>query len=171
MSITEPKKRGRPKKLPAAERIANALDITNDHIVNVENKLVTVNETPNNKKSLSVDIKDDYNFSRNNIKDLLEKGNKLLNNAIELAENDESPRSFEVASNLVKILIDGSRELLAVQKDLANLEKETIAVPLLNANSSNENSEKMEIVFEGTSLDMLDVLEEIRRKKKEKHNG
>jgi uncharacterized protein (DUF3084 family) len=54
----------------------------------------------------------DYDHSRSNLKDLLEKGQEALLHALEVAKQSEHPRAFEVVGNLVKQLADVNQQLM-----------------------------------------------------------
>jgi hypothetical protein len=54
----------------------------------------------------------DIELARKNIKNIIEKGDESLNEMIELAKQSESPRAFEVASGLMKTLLDANKDFV-----------------------------------------------------------
>jgi hypothetical protein len=166
--------RGRPPKKPIAEKISSSLDIAQIEINKLlpevhQETLVPSLPFPEiiEKDSIKItkDVSDDYEFSRDNLHGLLEKGNKVLDTAINLASDTDSPRTIEVVGNLIKVLLDGTRELMTLQKDVRDVIKKT---------SSSEESSSINIaqadnvnILEGTTLEMLDALQELKRRKLE----
>ena len=63
---------------------------------------------------------DDYEFARSNLYDLINKGSHALEDIIDVAKQSESPRAFEVVTNLLKTMVDANKDLL----DLAKKQKE-----------------------------------------------
>ena len=72
----------------------NVTDDLNE-ILNVDQELVEVNE-PNIQTQIPNDISKDYDFARQNLYDVIDKGNQALDYLLELAKESEHPRAFEV---------------------------------------------------------------------------
>ena len=70
------------------------------------------------------DIKDDYEFSRNTYKDLINTGVGSLDILAELARESEHPRAFEVLSQAIKNIGDTTDKLMSLQKAKKELNKE-----------------------------------------------
>ena len=64
---------------------------------------------------------EDFDFARASIYDSIEKLSLLLDDAIAVATETQAARSIEVATNLGKMIIDSSKELLNQQDSLANV--------------------------------------------------
>ena len=73
------------------------------------------------------DIKKDYEYTRGNLYSIIEKGQEALNGVLELAQESEMPRAYEVAGQLIKNVADATDKLMDLQKKLkdVNEEKET----------------------------------------------
>jgi hypothetical protein len=126
--------RGRPRKKPVAQRIEQALGEVNTEFDNEpraqEITEVVVSSTGKVTERIpgtadKKDLKDDYDFARGNLHNLLQKGNKILDGIIDLAEGSESPRTYEVAGTLLKTLLEGTRELMTLQKDVQDVERKS----------------------------------------------
>jgi hypothetical protein len=172
--------RGRPKKQPLATRITSALDIAQEEVnrllpVVTQESFVpeviypeVVVEEP---LRVAKDVRDDYEFARTNLHGLLEKGNKLLSGITNLAEESDHPRTFEVAGNILKVLFEGTRELMTLQKDIRDVEKKN---PISEATTSVTVEHADEITnntIVATTMDMLEVLQEMKRKKLEEQTN
>ena len=58
------------------------------------------------KKLSDEDIQKDYEYTRGNLYSLIEKGQEALNGALELAQETDSPRAYEVTGQLIKSISD-----------------------------------------------------------------
>ena len=70
------------------------------------------------------DIKKDYEYTRGNLYSIIEKGQEALNGVLELAQESEMPRAYEVAGQLIKNVADATDKLLDLQKKLKDVEAE-----------------------------------------------
>ena len=75
-------------------------------------------------KSTSDDIKKDYDYTRGNLYSIIEKGQEALNGVLELAQESEMPRAYEVAGQLIKNVADATDKLMELQKKLKDVEEE-----------------------------------------------
>lgn len=69
------------------------------------------------------DIRKDYKYSRGNIYSIIEKGQEAINGALEMAQETESPRAYEVTGQLIKNVADATEKLLELQKKLKDIEE------------------------------------------------
>ncbi len=70
------------------------------------------------------DIKKDYEYTRGNLYSLIEKGQEAINGILELAQESEMPRAYEVAGQLIKNVADATDKLMDLQKKLKDIEEE-----------------------------------------------
>jgi len=71
----------------------------------------------------------DYNYTRGNLYSLIEKGQQAINGILELAQESEMPRAYEVAGQLIKNVGDVADKLMALQKTLKDVEGRDIKSP------------------------------------------
>ena len=109
----------------------NVTDDLNE-ILNVDQELVEVNE-PDIKTQIPNDISKDYDFARQNLYDVIDKGNQALDYLLELAKESEHPRAFEVVGQLTKTLVDANNNLLDIQKKVKELSKTESPKSVTNA--------------------------------------
>jgi len=95
-------------------------------------------------------IDDDAAFARCNIRSLIEKGNKAMDDLLNVAKASEHPRAYEVAAGLIKNLSDLNKDLLEIQKRRKDLS------PQEASNVKNMNVEKA--VFVGSTADLVKLL-------------
>jgi len=101
---------------------------------NVESEIVPAEKSDVIEKiekisSVSNDIKSDYDYTRGNLYSLIEKGQEAINGILELAQESEMPRAYEVAGQLIKNVADATDKLMDLQKKLKDIEEEKIKGP------------------------------------------
>ena len=102
--------------------LSDAFDVSNDmiqpEIVKSESKIEKV------KSSSEDDIKKDYDYTRGNLYSLIEKGQEAIDGILELAQETEQARAYEVAGQLIKSVADATDKLMELQKKLKDVEEE-----------------------------------------------
>ena len=71
------------------------------------------------------DITKDYEYTRGNLYSIIEKGQEAIDGILELAQETETARSYEVAGQLIKSVSDATDKLMDLQKKLKDVEEET----------------------------------------------
>ena len=100
------------------ESIDNALDIESSIVESKPMKPAPPKEDKN-------DIKKDYEYTRGNLYSIIEKGQEALNGVLELAQESEMPRAYEVAGQLIKSVADTTDKLIDLQKKLKDVEDDS----------------------------------------------
>ena len=70
------------------------------------------------------DIEKDYEYTRGNLYSIIEKGQEAINRILELAQESEMPRAYEVAGQLIKSVSDATDKLMDLQKKLKDVNEE-----------------------------------------------
>ena len=71
------------------------------------------------------DIEKDCEYTRGNLYSIIEKGQEAINGILELAQESEMPRAYEVAGQLIKSVSDATDKLMDLQKKLKDVEEES----------------------------------------------
>ena len=105
-----------------------------DDTFNVESTIVpteSVGITPEQKpdRLTKDDIEKDYEYTRGNLYSIIEKGQEAINGILELAQESEMPRAYEVAGQLIKSVSDATDQLMDLQKKLKDVEEESSRRP------------------------------------------
>ena len=110
-----------PKKFDKLDEVFN---VTGE-IVSKEIESTKIKKVSDDDKIDSIinDIKKDYEYSRGNFYSIIEKGQEAINNALELAQETESPRAYEVVGQLIKNVSDATDKLMELQKKLKDIEE------------------------------------------------
>jgi len=78
---------------------------------------------PTSEIEIAKDLDTDYEYTRNNLKAIIEKGSEALDGILELAKESEHPRAYEVVGQIIKNVADVNRQLIDLQKDIKGLKK------------------------------------------------
>tara|TARA_R100000329_G_C7429910_1_gene151113 strand:- start:29 stop:460 length:432 start_codon:yes stop_codon:yes gene_type:complete len=73
------------------------------------------------------DITKDYEYTRGNLYSIIEKGQEAINGILELAQESEMPRAYEVAGQLIKSVSDATDKLIDLQKKLKDVNEEKVS--------------------------------------------
>tara|TARA_Y100001968_G_scaffold277462_1_gene272324 strand:- start:2467 stop:2904 length:438 start_codon:yes stop_codon:yes gene_type:complete len=104
-----------------------------DDTFNIESSIVPeVSNTPEGgcatRKSqlsnITDDVTKDYEYTRGNLYSIIEKGQEAINGILELAQDSEMPRAYEVAGQLIKSVSDATDKLMDLQKKLKDVNEE-----------------------------------------------
>jgi hypothetical protein len=92
--------------------------------VEVEIQKNDIENTIEKTRSSSEDIRKDYEYTRGNLYSIIEKGQEAINGILELAQESEMPRAYEVAGQLIKNVSDATDKLMDLQKKLKDVNEE-----------------------------------------------
>ena len=132
-----------------------------DKTFNVDSEIVTEDIQPKVKKIEKVrssvdDIKKDYEYTRGNLYSIIEKGQEAINGILELAQETETPRAYEVAGQLIKSVSDATDKLMELQKKLKDVEEEKNIKNPTTVNNA---------LFVGSTAELQKLLKQDRSKK------
>jgi hypothetical protein len=104
------------------DKISESLNTETD-IVNVTPTQKQIERDVISEQSVE-QIKKDYEYTRGNLYSLIEKGQESLDGIMELAQQSDSPRAYEVAGQIMKSVADTTDKLIDLQKKMKELNKE-----------------------------------------------
>ena len=112
-----------------------------------------VKETKKELKKISAqeDHVKDYEYTRGNLYSLIEKGQEAINGILELAQEGQQPRSYEVVGQLIKSVGDVSDKLLDLQQKMRDLNKEEKSSSPTTVNNA---------LFVGSTADLAKMLKD-----------
>ena len=98
-----------------------------DDAFNVETSIVPaeVERVQKKEKQNPDHISKDYEYTRGNLYSIIEKGQEAINGILELAQESEMPRAYEVAGQLIKNVADATDKLMDLQKKLKDVNEES----------------------------------------------
>ena len=95
------------------------------------------------------DIDNDYKYQRENLYNLIERGQDAIDGILELAKESEHPRTYEVALNGIKQVADVTDKLVDLQEKMKKLKE----VPGSNAPKNVTNA-----LFVGSTAELQKML-------------
>ena len=101
------------------------------------------------------DPEKDYEYTRGQLYDLIEKGQEAVQGALEVAQESGHPRAFEVAVNAMKQVSDMTDKLIDLQKKMKELD-----APMKGAGPTTVNN----TMFVGSTSDLQKMLKDMSKK-------
>ena len=86
-----------------------------------EKVIKTTPKVPRPKENEDVDS--DYKYSRENLYNLVERGQDAIDGILDLAREGEHPRAYEVAGQLIKNVGEVTEKLLQLQEKMKKLKE------------------------------------------------
>ena len=114
-------------------------DSINETLNTDYNKSVEIEARPKPtivKSQGDIDIEKDYKYTRGQLYSIIEKGQEAINGILELAQESEMPRAYEVAGQLIKNVADATDKLMDLQKKLKDVNEEKEAKGPTTVNNS-----------------------------------
>jgi len=106
------------------EKLNNTFNITPTE-VEVDSIQVSVGVDKEKPDRLAKsDVERDYEYTRGNLYSIIEKGQEAINGILDVAEQSDMPRAYEVAGQLIKSVSDATDKLMDLQKKLKDVNKE-----------------------------------------------
>ena len=102
-------------------RLDTTFNIAPSEVVVDKPETVGIQKPP---RSTQDDITKDYEYTRGNLYSIIEKGQEAINGILELAQESEMPRAYEVAGQLIKSVSDATDKLMDLQKKLKDVNEE-----------------------------------------------
>ena len=94
-----------------------------DAILDIESEIkqeTAVVKLPDRKEN----VETDYRYARENLYNLVERGQDAIDGILELSKETEHPRAYEVAGQLIKTVGETAEKLIDLQSKLKKLEGE-----------------------------------------------
>ena len=109
------------------------------------------------KKSKEPDIETDYNYSRAQFYSLVEKGQEAVDGALDVAQQSDSARAYEVAGQLIKHVADTADKLIDLQKKMKDIDEDG---PKAQTNVTNNS------LFVGSTSELQKMLKKSMKENK-----
>jgi hypothetical protein len=104
------------------------------------------------------DPEKDYEYTRGQLYDLIEKGQEAVQGALEVAQESGHPRAYEVAVNAMKQVSDMTDKLIDLQKKMKDLD-----APVKGSGPTTVNN----TMFLGSTADLQKMLKDMGKKMSE----
>ncbi len=105
------------------KKLDDAFNISETEVVETEKVGITPEQKPD--RITKDDITRDYEYTRGNLYSIIEKGQEAIDGILELAQESDMPRAYEVAGQLIKSVSDATDKLMDLQKKLKDVNEES----------------------------------------------
>ena len=105
------------------KKLDNAFNITSTDVVEPDEVKPNVGIQKPDRLTKN-DIEKDYEYTRGNLYSIIEKGQEAINGILELAQDSEMPRAYEVAGQLIKSVSDATDKLMDLQKKVKDVNED-----------------------------------------------
>jgi len=135
--------------------IETELNISKDEIDDEQekNEIVITNENSTLMKRSETDSLDDYNTVRNSMIQTISAGRDALEGILQVAQDTDSPRAYEVFATLMKNLAETSEKLLQVHKTIKDIHRKNISTDRHDNNLSGTLNQQNNY-FVGSTTDL-----------------
>jgi hypothetical protein len=98
-------------------------------------------------------IKNDFDYARENLMDVIEKGQEALFDLMDVARQSQHPRAYEVLSTMMNTLVGANKDLLELQSKKKKL---------LEVEPEANNQQVTNNLFVGSTAELLKMVDQRR---------
>ena len=136
------------------KKLDKTFNITPEVVEEEPKSIERVNPPPD--RLTKSEITRDYEYTRGNLYSIIEKGQEAIDGILELAQESEMPRAYEVAGQLIKSVSDATDKLMDLQKKLKDV----------NAEEKGPTNITNNALFVGSTADLAKLIKGERAKDK-----
>jgi hypothetical protein len=129
----------------------DAFNVAGDIVPAATEKTEVIPKQEKPERPIVDDVRKDYEYTRGNLYSIIEKGQEAINGILELAQESEMPRAYEVAGQLIKNVSDATDKLMDLQKKLKDVEEESKSKGPQNVTNA---------LFVGSTADLAKMLKQ-----------
>ena len=122
-------------------------------ILNIEPNAVEIHVPI--QKPADKQVENDFDYARENLMDVIEKGQEALFDMMDVAKQSQHPRAYEVLSTLINTLVGANKDLL----DLQFKKKK-----LMEADPSANSQQVTNNLFVGSTMELQQMLDSRKNK-------
>ena len=126
-----------------------------DKALDVKSEIVREKKRLAKKSSEQDDPTKDYEYSRAQLYDLVEKGQEAVNGILDVCQDSQHPRAYEVAGQLIKHVADTTDKLVDLQRKMKELDEDK------GPKSVTNNA-----MFVGSTSDLQKMLKDMSKQSK-----
>tara|TARA_B100001079_G_scaffold262602_1_gene264901 strand:- start:52 stop:456 length:405 start_codon:yes stop_codon:yes gene_type:complete len=126
-----------------------------DKALDVKSEIVREKKRIAKRSGEQDDPTKDYEYSRAQLYDLVEKGQEAVNGILDVCQDSQHPRAYEVAGQLIKHVADTTDKLVDLQRKMKDLEEDK------GPKSVTNNA-----MFVGSTSDLQKMLKDMSKQSK-----
>lgn len=129
-----------------------------------EEKSLTVSENIPETQGKDVDTQVDYENTRKTYYDLVEKGQRALDNLLDVAASSEHPRAYEVAAQMIKTITDTNDRIVELQLQMEKIVKQRKENEVETEEAKNAKTVNNNVIFAGTMKEFQEMYKKMTGK-------
>ena len=98
-------------------------------------------------------LEDDFQEARDALKRSMVYSEEAIQGILQIAQNSDNPRAYEVAGQLIKALSDQAKDVMEVQEKKTKIDN-------ADGNTGQKISKQTNIVFNGSTSDLLKAIKD-----------
>lgn len=106
------------------KNLSEVFDVEPVKEVKKEEKLPVLQQNYN-EPDMKQDLTDAYQQSKENLQAIIDQGKEAMEEILQIAKVGQHPRAFEVYGTILKNMVDANKELLAIQKQMRDMDPKT----------------------------------------------
>jgi len=126
-----------------------------DKALDVKSEIVREKKRIAKRSNEQDDPTKDYEYSRAQLYDLVEKGQEAVNGILDVCQDSQHPRAYEVAGQLIKHVADTTDKLVDLQRKMKELDEDK------GPKSVTNNA-----MFVGSTSDLQKMLKDMSKQSK-----
>jgi len=126
-----------------------------DKALDVKSEIVREKKRIAKRSSEQDDPTKDYEYSRAQLYDLVEKGQEAVNGILDVCQDSQHPRAYEVAGQLIKHVADTTDKLVDLQRKMKELDEDKSPKSVTN-----------NAMFVGSTSDLQKMLKDMSKQSK-----
>lgn len=109
------------------------------------------------KEPENKELENDFQYARENLYNIIERGTDALNGIVDLAQQSQHPRSFEVVADLIRTLSTANKDLLDLQKKMKDMQPEEKGPSKVTNNLFVGSTKDLTALLKGNAREIKDV--------------
>ena len=103
---------------------------------------------------LAQDLSDAYEQTKDNLQELISQGMEAMEEILAIAKEGQHPRAFEVLAKLMDTMLQANKDLLELQKQIREMDKE-------KGDSKTTNIDKA--IFVGSTTELAKMIKDMNK--------
>lgn len=128
------------------KKMADVFDVIPTSIKEDKKPSTEIVSAKYNEPDLKQDLTDAYQQSKENLQGIIDQGQEAMEEILQIAKAGQHPRAFEVYGTLMKNMVDANKELLAIQKQMRDMDE--------NAKKANSGTNIDKAIFVGSTAEL-----------------
>jgi len=134
--------------------MSKSVDEKLSEALNIEHKEKEIQQSePKAIKAYEPELNKDYTDVRDNLHHIIDSGQVAIDGILRVASEGESPRAYEVVSQLIKSVSDANKDLIDLHKKMKDIKKQDPDSPLAGTITNNT-------LFVGSTKELQDMVKQ-----------